>query len=261
MLLRFLFCLFVCFLGHAYSYALSEAEQSLIPFNHVNWQKLTEKLLLLDQEIEFNFLNDSESMDLYIERGVVLLIIGKHEAAIDDFTYAINNSTKFPQPIRGKIVEEALWNRMWGYAFWGKETEFLNDMHSVSKLLSKCYQSSNKTDLGVSQSYSLPIMLCKSKRKHELDDPPFYEESNNGEETVDFCIKTVRNTINFMKVMCNAVKDLGIKTTLYLFIDGLGNEALNCCTARGFWRTCVDPMVLKIDKWKFFGIPADPYWE
>jgi hypothetical protein len=61
--------------------------------------------------------------------------------------------------------------------------------------------------------------------------------------------------------MCNLIKDIGIKTTLDLFIDGMGIKAKNCCRAGGFWQQCVDPMVKVAEKWKLFGIPSDPYWD
>jgi hypothetical protein len=261
MLFRFVLCLICFFVWSNCSQALDESEHSLFPLISLNPKKLAEALESLDQQIKNDSSTNFELMDLLIERGTILFFSGEHEAAINDFAFALMHSNEIPEPSRREKISEALWGRMWGYAFLGKQKEFFEDLHSISKLLSECYHTSAKISPTTFQSDLSPATPCKSKKNIKDDDWEDVPQNYDSDENVSFCIDTVNNTISFMKGMCNAIRDQGIKTSLYLFIEGLGRQAIRCCTARGFWRTCVDPMVQKMNRWKIFGIPADPYWD
>jgi len=260
MLFRWMLCLLCSLFWSNYSLASDEPERPAFPLSSPNWQTLMEQLESLDQQISHTSSMSSQAIDLWIERGIILFIAGKHDAAINDFTYAIDSVDEIPEQNRSRIIGEALWGRLWAYAFLGKKNEFLDDLHSVSELFADCYNFSEEIDLAFFQLNQRPIILCKSKKKHKEDDQGNGAQNNNG-EGVQFCIDTVRNTVAFMKGMCNVIPDQGIRTTLHLFIDGLGQQSIRCCTAKGFWRTCVEPMVEKINKWKIYGVPADPYWD
>lgn len=168
MLFRFMLCLICFFVGSNHSQALDESKHPLLPFSSLNTQRLEKALESLDQQIKSDSSTSFEFIDSLIERGTILFFSGEHETAINDFTFAIMSSSEITEPSKGEKIREALWGRMWGYAFLGKQKEFFEDLHSVSKLFLECYHISGKIGTLPLQSNQLPVTPCKSKKNMEM---------------------------------------------------------------------------------------------
>lgn len=217
----------------------------------------------LEQEIESltfqikesEFSCTTECVGLYNERGRLLFIGGQFEEAIADFTYILD--THSINQLGKSDVGSALWGRSLSYAFIGKEAELIEDLNAIGELAGLfepcgCGDTLKRFE------------LANNLNINDYHVVSFLKDNNNGYSFFlcdEFCENTVRNTAIFLKGMCNAVTDIGIKTVLYFFIDGLGDKAMRCCKTGGFWRECVEPMRATAEKWKLFGIPSDPAWD
>jgi hypothetical protein len=192
-----------------------------------------------------------------IDRGIIFLFCGGYDYAIDDFNRILLDNPGQNTSHSEKNTARALWGRILSYAFLGRTDEFTNDLYSFIELtgLDKDCECPPIVNTNVFQ-------FALSQEKTILCSLPHSSVKKSDIMLCDaFCEDTVDNTIKFLKVMCSAIRDAGVRATLYLFIDGLGDKAKRCCRARGFWRDCVDPMVKVAEKWKLFGIPNDPYWD
>ncbi len=161
-----------------------------------------------------------------------------YENALEDFNTVLDFHERIP--LEEKIVGRALWGRAWVYAFQGNVEELANDLRAIISL----YKLSERCDCG-----------------HEFIPLTYHHKDFVFVLCDDFCERTIDNMSSFMKAMCAIIPKKEAKVVFYLFIDGLSKKAVDCCRAGGFWRECVDPMVKIAEKWKFFGIPADPYWD
>jgi hypothetical protein len=186
------------------------------------------------------------TLDWYNDRGTHLLIAGFYREALNDFNIVLFQAKQY-EP-EDKIIGRALWGRAWTYAFLGETDALMEDLREISKLIGldedcHCEHLANHASINNQIRFAI-----------NHDQPVFVLCDN-------FCENTIDNMATFMKAMCSVLRDPGAKVTLYLFIDGLRNKAIRCCKVGGFWRDCVDPMVKIAEKWKSFGIPADPVWD
>lgn len=220
-------------------------------------QRLQQKIESLTDSIDsLNSSNARGSDRLFTERGIHLLVGGEYELAIEDFNQTLSDI--FDQNVHHakKYVARALWGRTLCYAFLGKVEEFNEDLARFAKLIN-LNNNCNCTSMSIQST-------CHS---HHFKSSPLYSKSRDFDQRDDialcssFCEATVYNTVKYLKLACATIRDIGIQTTLYIFIEGLGDKAMRCCRGNGFWRDCVDPLVKTADKWKAFGIPSDPYWD
>lgn len=247
----FIWCLFLNSQLQASEIAFQLLQTSVSENIQLKIEELTRKI------DNINPLDVHELDVLLFDRGIVFLFCGEYEDAINDFNSTLLDISEQNNFHSEKNVARALWGRTLSYAFLGRVDEFNNDMDNFAELTGlhndcKCPPISNANIFEPAlfqEKIILCSSLCSSAKKSDI-------------MLCDvFCEDTVDNTVRFLKAMCCAIRDSGIRATLYIFIDGLGDKAKRCCRARGFWRDCVDPMVEVAEKWKLFGIPNDPYWD
>ncbi len=195
--------------------------------------------------------SDSFSLFELYDRGVFLLASGDYYQARDCFIHILDS-----EGISEELIGVALWGQVWANAFLGDNESLDKDLATIANLIGLYEECECRSDVSFrgsddfrenSDFFITTIANKKNNRNFSSGDPG--------------CHKTVENCESFMKAMCGGVKDPGAKITLELFIEALAEKAQECCRAGGFWEHCVQKMVDTMNKWKFFGIPADPSWD
>ncbi len=80
--------------------------------------------------------------------------------------------------------------------------------------------------------------------------------------TTSECISTVSNTMRKVNLAAAALPVN--KATMFIVqssIFALENAAKKCCQQRGFWKTCVQPLVNAWKDMEILRIPPDPAWD
>jgi hypothetical protein len=108
------------------------SEQLLLSKVEFDQQRIIEEWQSLTDQIKYHSLMGTDSIDLYVDRGNLMLVAEEFHYAIDDFTYAINFKGDL-SPSHKKLLCKALWGRMWGYALLEQEKEVIDDLNLYPK--------------------------------------------------------------------------------------------------------------------------------
>ncbi|MBS0651447.1 MAG: hypothetical protein JSR93_09830, partial [Verrucomicrobia bacterium] len=214
----------------------SHAAESFLSVSTVKPPKdLDKQVTLLDVQISCETQKGSTAIDLYTERGILLLATEHYERAVDDFKYVLERSEITDDAL---AIGIALWGKTLGDAALNRRIELNNDLDNIIEFIGLveacgCEQTAN----------------MKKSFKPQFSSHYTEEYENNYE----FCRSTVFNTVKFMKEFVENFPTFGTRALIFDLIDELGARALKCCQGAGFWRNCVQPMVDKMNVWKQLG--------
>src|SRR5690348_6377102 len=151
-------------------------------------ENLKKQIELLDLEIS-RWPNESKTLSLRNERGILFFMSGQHEKAIDDFNCVLEKPHVSIET-ESYDIGVALWGRALANAMLGKEIELKDDLDHIAELITLCEGCGRFSGLKI-------INYDQSVNSHG-----FYLVSRSDEElenNVAFCTETVRNTVRFMK--------------------------------------------------------------
>ncbi len=108
----------------------------------------------------------------------------------------------------------------------------------------------------------------KCANKSDSSQPNLFDRNGHwpvlGEDkiSIEECLERVERVERTLEIACAGLNVSPCSRVLIeAAIFAIADRAKLCCTTRGFWKTCIQPVV---DSWKrteLFGIPPDPYWD
>lgn len=191
--------------------------------------------------------NGIEELNTRNLNGVNHLFAGDLLEALNDFDFVIERKSSISDELYGL----ALWGRVFCHAYLGE----LHQVEEDIRLLNRFFIERK----------------CACERSHD-----FYWQTRqdlvhqtsvviyaNPDEKISQheCIARVVGTANSLKAMCAAITRSDIQYLLIKVIEAMEELGIRCCENGTFWTTCVTPLIEKLQKWKVFGIPADPAWD
>jgi hypothetical protein len=193
-----------------------------------------------DKDIESNFSTINELSDIgifnsYNERGLDYFFEEKYSHALEDFNKVLERGLTHSD-LDDVLLGSALWGRTLCHAYLGLENATIEDIQLL-------------------RDFFIETRQCISNRTEVKCANPNENISKNS------CEERVVGTANAMRILAVAIKKSELGFLVNQFIDELEKVGIRCCRDGSFWTSCVTPLLEKLEKWKAFGIPSDPYWD
>jgi len=216
----------------------------------------TEKI----QELEKGC-DEIQLYEAYNERGMTFFLKKEYKWALRDFDFILEG-IPLSSKIDYSIFGAALWGRALSRACLGMGEAATDDLLMLCSLIDHfqigcCEKSESRREISTNSFSQASVLLCAS------DDDQWVKYANPHESISSReCRNRVFGTANALKnFLTPLIKDPGAQVTFMYFIDLLTQQGYNCCHDGSIWATCVKPLLAKLNKWRAFGIPADPYWD
>lgn len=219
---------------------------------------------LVEQET-FQIDNTSSSeahilSDLYCSRGESYLLLGEDQKAFADFRKAYIHALNCTEKnIKTSLTFRSAFGAFLVYA----RMEDLEKVKSTAKFLEDILKNYSCHECKEMLGITTPRSFCFG-----MDMPCFYQQTRQdwpvlGPDyaSVGDCVERVNGTISALTTLIAVVKKTEVRALAAMVINGLGDQARNCCVAGGLWKGCIQKLVNKLHYWKAYGIPADPSWD